>query len=151
KLTISELWQRIEAWLSANAPKIIGNLNPPATDAEVAAAEAALGCQMPDQWRQLYQVHNGMNSEANLGSLFYGMEFWSLAEVVREHGNSQDFAAMPYKVEAADPGIRLENMYRKEWIALSFDGEETLLRIDLDPGPGGNLGQIIFTDHEYNI
>lgn len=145
--SIRDLWKRIETWLSAKAPKIIDNLNPAATDAEIGAAETALGCKMPDQWRQLYQAHNGMNSEKNLGSLFHGMNFLSLERAIREQANSNTTGAQPLPVRAADSGIRKADMHNPKWIAFGHDNGETLLRVDLDPGPGGNIGQVIFTDH----
>ena len=41
--TVSDAWQRVHAWLAVNAPKIMGNLNPPATDLELSAAEKGFG------------------------------------------------------------------------------------------------------------
>ena len=38
-------------------------------------------------------------------------------------------------------------MHNPNWIAFGHDGGDTLLRVDLDPGPGGTSGQVIFTDH----
>lgn len=145
--SISDLWSRVHTWLSLNAPKILGNLNRAASDADIDAAERALGCKMPEEWRKLYRVHNGMNSNQNSGSLFFGMQFLSLEKAVREHANSNTAGIEPLPVRASDPGIRKADMNNPKWIAFAHDGGDTLLRVDLDPAPGATVGQVIFTDH----
>jgi cell wall assembly regulator SMI1 len=140
-------WERIHRWLSANAPKILRNLNAGAGDSEIVAAERALGHEMPQEWKDLYRLHNGMNSNQNSGSLFFGMQFLPLEKVLREQTKSNVKGAKPLPVRAADPGIRLADMHNPKWIAFAHDCGDTLLRVDLDPGEGGRLGQVIFTDH----
>lgn len=145
--SIAESWERIETWLAANAPKILGNLNPPATDRELADAEKAFGCELPAQWRELYRRHNGLNFDSNQGNLFYGMGFLSLEDAVAqlELNGEPGTAASP--VRAADVGVRKDDMFNPKWIAFGHDWGETLLRIDLDPAPEGTVGQVIFTDY----
>lgn len=55
--TIAELWARWEAWLAAHAPGLVDGLREPATAAEIADAEEALGTPLPGALRELYQVH----------------------------------------------------------------------------------------------
>ena len=86
--TIADSWQRIHSWLSANAPKILGNLEKGASEAEIQQTLTAFGHSMPEGWLQLYRTHNGMNETHNLGSLFFGMNFLSLDRVVHEHAES---------------------------------------------------------------
>jgi cell wall assembly regulator SMI1 len=144
---INDPWARIHAWLSANAPKISGSLNSGANAAEIAAAEQALGRDMPTEWRELYRVHNGMTDKLNLGSLFFGMHFLTLDEAVREHSGSNMAGANRVPVRAADPGIKKDDIHNPNWVAFAHDGGDTLLRVDIDPAPDGTLAQIIFTDH----
>lgn len=145
--SIAESWERIHAWLGIHAPKILDNLNRPATDHQLHQAEKSFGCEMPEEWRELYRVHNGMNSDSNLGSLFCGMQFLTLEEAIREHENNSASDETTRPVRAADAGVRKEDIYNAKWIAFAHDGGETLLRIDLAPGPSGSNGQVIFTDH----
>ncbi len=145
--SVTNSWRRIEAWLSRNAPKIVRNLNPGATAAELAAAERELGHPMPQDWHELYHVHNGMNDTGNQGNLFFAMTFLPLGRAVSEHALDNTPGAKPLPVRAADPGIRKDDMHNPKWIAFAHDNGETLLRVDLDPGPGGAAGQVIFTDH----
>lgn len=149
--SITTSWQRVHHWLSSNAPKILNNLNPPATKLELQAAQEKLGLTMPSEWHELYSTHNGMNSDGNLGSLFHGMQFLSLNEVVRELGNSNKSGADSQPVRAADQGIKKNDIHNPKWIALAHDGADTLLRIDMDPDTQSHSGQVIFTDHDYDI
>ena len=46
---IAELWARLETWANANAPKMLEDLNPGATDEQIAELENALGvCAVED-------------------------------------------------------------------------------------------------------
>jgi cell wall assembly regulator SMI1 len=146
-LSIAELWDRIHAWLGGHAPRILANLNQPATPAELAAAEKQLGQPMPEAWRELYRVHNGMNSDGNMGSLFHGMEFMPLEDVLSEQIANSASDAPPVPVRAADAGVRKEEMFNPKWIPFAKDYGECQLRFDLDPSDEGMLGQIIFTDY----
>jgi cell wall assembly regulator SMI1 len=147
KASVRSSWRKIEEWLSNKAPKILRNLNVGAPAAAIDAAERDLGCQMPEDWRELYLTHDGMNDTGNRGNLFYGMTFLSLSRAVRERANNNAAGVQPIPVRASDPGVRKESMHNRSWIAFAHDGGDTLLRVDLDPGSGGTAGQVIFTDH----
>lgn len=148
--TVSDAWQRIHNWLESNAPKIMANLNPPATELELTEAEKSLNQAMPREWHEVYGTHNGMNSTANLGSLFFGMQFLPLDAVLREYELSNVSGHDPIPVRAADSGVRTEDIHNPKWIAFAHDGGETLLRVDMAPGDSGKIGQVIFTDHADN-
>jgi cell wall assembly regulator SMI1 len=144
---MNDPWSRIHSWLAANAPKIWRSLGGPATVSELATAEEAFGREMPQEWRDLYQTHNGMSDKPNLGSLFFGMRFLTLDEAVREHSNSNLAGDETLPVRVADPGINRADMHNPKWIAFAHDSGETQLRVDTDPATDGTLGQVIFTDH----
>lgn len=150
KINIASLWERTDAWLASHAPKILTNLNPPATEKEIHEAEKAFGLEMPNDWRELYRAHNGMNSDSNLGSLFYGMEFIALSRAVQEHKNNAAAAEHMQPVRAGNAAIRKDDIYNPKWIAIAHDGGDTLLRVDLVPATAGETGQVIFTDHAEN-
>lgn len=50
---------RLDTWLRANAPEALAGFNPPATEAELAQAEAALGQPLPPLLRAIYLWRNG--------------------------------------------------------------------------------------------
>lgn len=105
---------------------------------------------MPLEWRELYQTHNGMSNESNVGSLFCGMRFLTLDEAVREHANSNLAGVAALPVRAADPGVNRADMHNPNWIAFASAGGDTLLCVDTDPATDGSFGQVIFTDHADN-
>ncbi len=145
--SVTESWRQIDDWLSANAPKIVDNLNPPATETELRDAEESLGMQMPPEWHELYRGHNGMNSDANFGSLFFGMQFLTLEESIADHKeNSAPVDSWLPVRRASDAGIRTDDMHNPNWIAIANSGE-TLIRVDMLPESTGMKGQVIFTDH----
>jgi len=102
---------------------------------------------MGEEWRQLYRQHDGMNDEANFGSLFFGMQFMPLTRVLDEQSTASTTASEIMPVRAADNGIRTHNMHNRKWIGLAHDSGDTQLRIDCDPDTSGRFGQVIFTDH----
>ena len=74
-----EKWQKLEHWLAANAPKVLEPLNPPASEAEITTAEAAIGMSFPPSVRDSYEVHNG---EKDVWGLFATWQFLPLDRVV---------------------------------------------------------------------
>jgi cell wall assembly regulator SMI1 len=155
--SVVESWDRIHKWLEANAPKILASLNPGASDEEIAAAERSIGDPMPPDWRELYRVHNGLNQTSGYGNLFHGLNFFDLERVVREitqdrlQSESLGSDYVPVEVRKADTGIRRDDVFNLRWIALGHDWSRLLIRIDLDPGAGGQMGQVICVDSEFQV
>jgi cell wall assembly regulator SMI1 len=56
---VDQLWRRIEAALNQHDTKFVERLNGPATNAEIAKAEAALGYPLPGDVKASLKVHNG--------------------------------------------------------------------------------------------
>ena len=56
---VAKSWSRIQNWLIHNADVVAENLQPGATDEEIAALETKLGVPMPDDLRASLEVHNG--------------------------------------------------------------------------------------------
>jgi cell wall assembly regulator SMI1 len=44
---IENLWSRLEAWVGANAPDLLSDLNPGATADQIQALESELGMTLP--------------------------------------------------------------------------------------------------------
>jgi cell wall assembly regulator SMI1 len=155
--SVAEDWDRIHRWLGKHAPKILGNLNPGATGEEIATAERVFGTAMPAEWRALYGIHNGMNSDGNFGSLFHGMTFLPLMRVIAECSQNADSKKevgseyTPEVMRNADPGINRPDLHNPGWIPFAHDGGDTLIRVDMNPSADGNRGQVIFTDHSYCV
>src|SRR5262245_20548225 len=56
---MKELWDRIRAWFTKNGLPEHLEWAPPATEEEIAAAEAELGVRLPHDLRETYQLLNG--------------------------------------------------------------------------------------------
>ncbi|WP_019631198.1 SMI1/KNR4 family protein [Actinomadura atramentaria] len=56
-------WGRIESWLRAHAPASGALLRPPAGEADIAAAEAAMGVELPATLAAWYRIHDGVDED----------------------------------------------------------------------------------------
>jgi cell wall assembly regulator SMI1 len=75
---MKEYWDRIERWLTANAPDILKDMRPGASADDIRWAEQQLGCAFPEEVREWCTIHNGSESCA----LLEYWDFHSLAEAV---------------------------------------------------------------------
>jgi internalin A len=120
-----------------------GALRPGAQETDLEAAEAALGQKLPEEWRQLYRLHDGENG--SVGALL-GMSWLPLAEVVSNWRGWMDLLS-EYQEEGSHfsvpPGAIQEHYIDRGWIPIAHDHGGNHLGIDLNPGPQGRPGQII--------
>lgn len=150
---MKEYLQNIEQWLSANAYKIIeSSLQPPASELQLLELEAELGKALPNDFKQLYLWKNGLTDDENLGSLFYGMDFYPLDRVRQEFDRRRESDGNSnFELLTVDKEIDPSNMYNSDWLQLGFDGSHTGLFLDLAPSIDGQYGQVIFIDDEYRV
>lgn len=140
----------IELWLHKHAKRIIGqSLNSPVVVLDLDNFEKETNLELPQDFKDLYLWHNGMNDTENLGSLFQGMEFLSLKDI--ENKRDIDLENQQFSLDYADPEINSHNSHNQKWIVFAHDGGRTGLYLDLDPTEKGKLGQIIFIDHDYDV
>lgn len=147
------VYKKIETWLEEKAGKIIEfSLQKPATEDQINELEAVTGKKLPDDFKELYFWHNGLNDEENFGSLFYGMDFFPVERIISDHVSEQkNHPSEKIALIKADRGIDPENMHNADWLKFAFDGSHTGLYLDLAPAVDGKYGQIIFIDHEYEV
>jgi cell wall assembly regulator SMI1 len=145
---VTSAWARIDRWLVANAPSVLRNLAGPASDAQIAACENAVGAELPGEVLASYRVHNGQPKEE--AGLLYGQVLLPLKEVVRqwrvwkelvESGTFKDVESDP------DEGIR-RDLYHLAWVPLTHDGGGNHFCVDLDPEVEGTRGQVISFWHD---
>lgn len=75
---MKSVWDRIHAWLGANAPTGYGDLRPGAGEDEIRAAEEAMGLKLPDDVIASYLIHDGQETRARYGRGIVGGEGWRL-------------------------------------------------------------------------
>ena len=145
---MDQIWDRIDAWLDTNAPDVKKSLNPGATDKDIADAEADLGVSLPDDVKASYKIHNGQ-VEYDMGFI-NSREFLSLNRIVDEWSvwndllQGGDFSGANGEPDA---GIK-DDWWNARWIPLTYDGSGNHDCLDLDPAPGGNVGQMIEMWHD---
>lgn len=144
---------KIEYWLKENASKIFEySLNNPANEKEIKELESIIEKELPEDFKELYLWHNGLNDQENLGNLFYGMDFFSIENIISEYiYRKENFSLENIQLKKADKQIDTSNIYNPYWIKFAFDGAHTHLFLDLSPTQNGKYGQIIFIDDEEEI
>ena len=148
-----EIWQRIEAVLRATAPELC-DLSDGASVGEIAAVEARLGFALPTDIRESYAVHNGSGGACILPQYYAdqvnGVNLLSLEEAECDRGiwiDLLDGGAFEGN-EARPEGPVKAEWWNRRWLPITSDGGGNSLCIDLDPAPGGTVGQVIDHDHE---
>ncbi|MEV7286350.1 SMI1/KNR4 family protein [Streptomyces sp. NPDC093252] len=71
--TVGESWDRIEDWLSRHAPVTLARLRPPASAADIEAAQRTLGVTLPDDVAASLRRHDGVElADGTLELSYYG-------------------------------------------------------------------------------
>lgn len=145
---IKPIWERIEKWLSSNAPTIVESLQPGATNEEIAATEAFLGVTFPPDIKASYLIHDGQLTDGP--GLIDGREFLSLERIKDEWQVWKElYDYGTFNDAKADPeGPIAQYWWNPKWIPITYDGAGNHHCLDLDPAPGGNVGQIIWMWHD---
>ena len=152
---IITIWQRIDGWLAQNAPEIAQGLAPGATDEEITVAERIVGVTFPEEVRASYRIHDGQQTDRSLGGVVGGVfvpggDFLSLARIVDEWTVWKDLldsGTFDGTQSDPQPGIK-SDWWNLRWIPITYDGSGNHYCADLDPAPGGTVGQIITMWHD---
>ncbi|MFF3893905.1 SMI1/KNR4 family protein [Streptomyces sp. NPDC001812] len=146
----------LEQTLRERLPDAVG-----ATEEEIAEAEARLGVTLPDELKALYRVTRARWQDwgddyeaAERVSDAVGCELFSLDGLYIGDAQSRpcpwQFAADDAVVTAPDAAVQ-GLVGSPGWIVFGDNGGGDRLALDLTPGPGGHVGQVIVIDHERNI
>jgi cell wall assembly regulator SMI1 len=126
----------------------LDDLNPPATDAEIATLQQQLGVSLPADYVQALKTHNGQRGLAD--GLFDGQEFLSAQNVVEQWRiwkGLHDAGRFKAMHSAPAPGVR-DDWWNPRWIPFTHDGGGNHHCLDLDPAEGGAVGQVITLWHD---
>lgn len=143
-------WARIERWFAAKLPDRVLLLRPPATEAEIAEAEARLGRPLPPDLRASYLVHDGQEDEGyDVLWLPHAYRLGSLAAVVAHHEGERAFQGGVVEEERLDwldrDGCVRQVFWHPDRIVFAgsphWDYDQMIL--DFVPGPNGTEGQLI--------
>lgn len=91
---LEDTLHELDAWLAEHYPQAAARLRPGLTDAEIDAALDAAGFAytLPEELRQLYRWHDGMEPDGDLPLVWYH-RFLGLEETLRRGGGS--FLGLP--------------------------------------------------------
>jgi cell wall assembly regulator SMI1 len=142
----------LERTLRERLPGAVG-----ATGAEIAAAQARLGVPLPAELAALYRVTRGRaedwpdHAAADRAADAVGCELLPLDELHVADAASRTFrwesAATAVLTQA--PGAAVQPLVGSPgWIAFAGNGAGDRLAVDLTPGPGGHLGQVVVIPHQ---
>lgn len=133
-----------------------------ATDEEIAACERRLGVPLPDELKALYRVASGRPGD--WGTFGEGVRLWEsppneflftldslyVADPATRGSGNWDLQAREAVI--TPPGARVQGLVGSPgWIVFAHDGSGEMTAIDLTPGPGGHVGQVIEIPHERDL
>ncbi|TXS57849.1 SMI1/KNR4 family protein [Streptomyces sp. t39] len=132
-----------------------------ATGDEIAATESRLGITLPEELKALYRVVRARWEDlgedygaATRMTKAVGCELLALDEVYVADNASRP---APWKYGSMDAvetrsGAAVQGLVGSPgWIVFGDTGGGDRIAVDLTPGPGGHLGQVIVMSHEENI
>jgi cell wall assembly regulator SMI1 len=150
---MSELWARILAWFAANLPPGHFSAAPGASEDELNKAESRFGVRFPDDVRESYLLHNGAGRD---GAFFENYSLMSLDEILEQWRIIDDaleaieLGEMDDLDVCAKPTGPIKKVWwNRRWIPILADATGGSLSVDLDPAPGGKVGQVIEFVHGY--
>ncbi|MGJ5897079.1 SMI1/KNR4 family protein [Streptomyces sp. V2] len=143
----------LERLLRERLPDVVG-----ATEEELAATESRIGVALPGELRSLYGVVRGRwedwEDDFDAADRVYeaiGCELLPLDHVYVADASTRQ---APWEFGATDaavtrPGDAVQGLPGSPgWIVFGGNGGGDAVALDLTPGPGGNLGQVILLSHE---
>ncbi len=142
-LLILRLWGDIAAWYRVHAPRAGKSVQPGASEEQVRRLEALLSCLLPADYRASLRAHNG---DADLSAWHYlsADGVWRAASALREQTEAGAFTGRT--VIGAGRGVIQPLWWHRGWAPIARDQGGRLLCLDLDPGLGGVVGQLIAWD-----
>lgn len=130
---VRHAWDRIEAWLAEHAPPIFVALPEPLGADAAQGLNDTLAAPLPAALQASYERHNG-------ASVIHGGLGWLSAQDMLELQSSR-LAAVPTEVDA-EPRVQ-PRFWSEMWLPIWSSGRGAVQAIDLSPGAGGRMGQII--------
>jgi cell wall assembly regulator SMI1 len=145
--TIQMLWKGIDTWYRTKALSVWDpSSSKGVSEEEIAHAETALGVSFPDDFKASYRIHNGGCPlpawPEGLTSLNRIVGVWQMFKEHRDQDYIDDF---PNQLA----GPVQPSHWLPKWIPFAWGGYGgEYVCLDLDPGPEGQIGQVVLRTHE---
>lgn len=158
---ISQLWTRLERWGSDNAPAMLQDLNPPATEEQLAELQKAVGRLLPTSFLQSLKFHNGESDGwpsrvfADRGAYLPServAEEWQQRQMIADQlgfeSDEEELAEMQASGVITVDGPVTPVTFSKDWIPIMDCNGDIFWALDFAPAEGGKPGQVIQVDWE---
>jgi cell wall assembly regulator SMI1 len=155
--SIQFLWQRIETWMKIHAPHAWHMLLPGVSETDIHQTEITLGITFPEDFKASYRLHNGgytirLVSVMQILPLEKIISDWQTYKEIKEEGIWDDLLPYYFTEKVIQSGWQIgpiqQTWWDLHWIPFGGDSAGNSCCLDLDPAPGGSVGQIIDWDHE---
>ena len=160
--SLSLTWNRLRAWLSKEYPELGDTLNFGILPQDLAQIEMAFGFQLPQPLRESYLCTDGQEPESSTGcseGLFFGLTFlplenvleeWTFWREVDEDPNTGANERLRSLMSSIPPGWVRHEYSSRGWIPLVADKAGNYLGVDMSPGEGGAVGQVIVFGRDFD-
>lgn len=150
----------IKKWIKEHAPIVLTQLGVPASNEEIATVESVIGLELPVEFRNLLQIHNGeLGGFGNL--LGDGNTLLSCEDILERYNFEREncqishtdlMQKQEWKDLAVEELISVKGSVHpheshEKWIPFTSMNGDVIRYIDLDPAPNGSPGQIIEVDY----
>lgn len=153
--SIQNQLSQLDEWINQHYPGVNENLCPGASAEEIQAVENNIGVLFPEELKELYQWHNGEKNNYP-PNLFPNYDWFIPLKDVIEYTNTMsefeqqtseaDFPAWKASIEEEIISVRgpvKPVIFTKYRIPFLDSNGDVQICVDLDPAPGGTVGQII--------
>lgn len=143
---VAASWRIIEGVLWENAHSLYRALRKPASDAQVARLAKLVPVKLPRDFVQSLKTHDGLrDSYLGQNRLFNYNALLPISAIVSEYRmicrHQAEWGGEGGQA-GHDPRVRNDSRWRLGWVPfMDADGDKLVL--DLDPAPGGSVGQVI--------
>ncbi|MFC1402542.1 MULTISPECIES: SMI1/KNR4 family protein [Streptacidiphilus] len=140
RAAVADAWRRIDGWLHEHAPAVSAGLGGPASPDEITAVERDLGLALPVDFAASCAVHRSVEVSGVFSYVCHGDigELAKWRDELAEEGSSGS--------TDPDDEIRRDQEWRRGWVPLDHEPDGSSVILDLDPGPEGDVGQLIYAD-----
>lgn len=150
---MQQIFERIHTELNRLKEKYQSDIdisfNDGATDDDFNELEKVLGFELPNDFKEIYRIHNGAKSDS---TTLAGEEWLSIRRIIIDYEMWNElFEAGDFDDVQAEPSslaIKAEFWFNPKWIPFTtrLNGDGRM--IDLDPSESGTVGQIIYMYHD---
>jgi cell wall assembly regulator SMI1 len=154
--SIAESVKALRAAMQEHDPEALKTFNRPATPQELQKLEALVkqhtGKGLPPQLVELYKISNGGVDSYRHLRLFDFDDFMPIQQVIQTyelflHLTENDWAGDESEIET---GMQGKRYWEPWWIPFTASGSGDHFCADVNPGGGGQTGQVIDWCHDYH-